>query len=286
MDFARSQLEKYGWKQGVGLGKEESGITRSIAVKQKQDQKGVGAQNGNWGFEWWQHVYNKSAVNIVIDDSSDDDDSNDDNDNNDKEDSSSNNDNGGSPSKTTTPSPAPVSASTSSSSSSSTGMTYGMFVKPSASGDSAPSSSASSKKEKPKVSAASTFSLVGQILDTTDTRDYTMHITDEELFAACEGRTARKGARAEQPGKLKRVFGDLINDAAAADDTKVDASVDNDDGTNSALKPSKKRKRSDKDDDKKKKKKSREEKKEKKEKKKRKSDSKEKKSKKKDKESN
>ncbi|KAJ2502651.1 hypothetical protein GGH96_000940 [Coemansia sp. RSA 1972] len=33
-------------------------------------------------------------------------------------------------------------------------------------------------------------------------------LTDEELFAACEGRTARKGARAEQNGKLARVMGD------------------------------------------------------------------------------
>ncbi|TPX44058.1 hypothetical protein SeMB42_g03181 [Synchytrium endobioticum] len=40
---------------------------------------------------------------------------------------------------------------------------------------------------------------------TEDTdKDYSIKVTDEELFAACEGRTARKGARAEQPGKLKR----------------------------------------------------------------------------------
>ncbi|KAJ2466909.1 hypothetical protein GGI02_004213 [Coemansia sp. RSA 2322] len=32
-------------------------------------------------------------------------------------------------------------------------------------------------------------------------------MTDAELFAACEGRTARKGARAEQTGKLARVSG-------------------------------------------------------------------------------
>jgi hypothetical protein len=31
-----------------------------------------------------------------------------------------------------------------------------------------------------------------------------MPISDAELFAACEGRTARKGARGEQTGKLHR----------------------------------------------------------------------------------
>ncbi|KAJ2738355.1 hypothetical protein GGI20_006288, partial [Coemansia sp. BCRC 34301] len=32
-------------------------------------------------------------------------------------------------------------------------------------------------------------------------------LTDAEIFAACEGRMARKGARAEQSGKLARVSG-------------------------------------------------------------------------------
>ncbi|KAJ3000875.1 G patch domain-containing protein 4 [Globomyces sp. JEL0801] len=35
-------------------------------------------------------------------------------------------------------------------------------------------------------------------------KNYCIKVTDEELFAACEGRTARKGARGEQTGKLKR----------------------------------------------------------------------------------
>ncbi|KAJ1752414.1 hypothetical protein LPJ78_001977 [Coemansia sp. RSA 989] len=44
-------------------------------------------------------------------------------------------------------------------------------------------------------------------------RDSSVHLgavamSDAELFAACEGRMARKGARAEQAGKLARVMGD------------------------------------------------------------------------------
>jgi hypothetical protein len=38
-----------------------------------------------------------------------------------------------------------------------------------------------------------------------DARDYSVRITDAELFTACEGRTARKGARVEQPAKLARL---------------------------------------------------------------------------------
>ncbi|KAJ1543725.1 mitotic spindle checkpoint protein Bub3, partial [Cladochytrium tenue] len=37
-----------------------------------------------------------------------------------------------------------------------------------------------------------------------DDRDYSVKVSDAELLAACEGRTARKGARAEQRGKLAR----------------------------------------------------------------------------------
>lgn len=35
-------------------------------------------------------------------------------------------------------------------------------------------------------------------------KDYSIKITDKELFDACEGRTARKGARGEQKGKIER----------------------------------------------------------------------------------
>ncbi|KAJ1924453.1 hypothetical protein LPJ71_000522 [Coemansia sp. S17] len=52
----------------------------------------------------------------------------------------------------------------------------------------------------------------GRVVDRTKlVRDGNVHLgvqlTDAELFAACEGRTARKGARAEQNGKLARVSG-------------------------------------------------------------------------------
>ena len=36
-------------------------------------------------------------------------------------------------------------------------------------------------------------------------KDFSLKITDEELLEACEGRTASKGARASQEGKLERM---------------------------------------------------------------------------------
>lgn len=38
-------------------------------------------------------------------------------------------------------------------------------------------------------------------------RDYSIKISDEDLLLACEGRTARKGSRVDQVGKLERIHG-------------------------------------------------------------------------------
>lgn len=43
-DFARRQLEKFGWKEGRGLGKDESGDAAFISVQRKDDNLGLGAK--------------------------------------------------------------------------------------------------------------------------------------------------------------------------------------------------------------------------------------------------
>jgi hypothetical protein len=43
-DFARRQLEKFGWKEGRGLGKDEDGSATFIAVQRKADNLGLGAK--------------------------------------------------------------------------------------------------------------------------------------------------------------------------------------------------------------------------------------------------
>ncbi|EDV25730.1 uncharacterized protein TRIADDRAFT_63810 [Trichoplax adhaerens] len=65
--FARRQLEKHGWQQGKGLGKDEDGIAEAVKVNIKQDTAGVGHDPGKeFTFHWWEHVFNKAADNIVI----------------------------------------------------------------------------------------------------------------------------------------------------------------------------------------------------------------------------
>ncbi|KAJ3127244.1 G patch domain-containing protein 4 [Irineochytrium annulatum] len=58
------------------------------------------------------------------------------------------------------------------------------------------------KVEKSKVELYGCFvKSGGEVND----EDYSQKISDADLFAACEGRTARKGAIVDQPGKLRRV---------------------------------------------------------------------------------
>ncbi|XP_037773577.1 G patch domain-containing protein 4-like [Penaeus monodon] len=68
-DFAHSQLEKYGGKEGKGLGKEEKGNTEPLKVKLKFDNTGIGHDVGEeFKFHWWDHVFNKAAKNMSVDD--------------------------------------------------------------------------------------------------------------------------------------------------------------------------------------------------------------------------
>jgi len=48
--FARAQLEKYGWKEGLGLGAENEGINRAISVTKKNDNLGVRKKKRNNSF--------------------------------------------------------------------------------------------------------------------------------------------------------------------------------------------------------------------------------------------
>lgn len=69
-DFAKNQLERHGWSEGKGLGKEEQGISKAIKVNVKTDLAGVGFDAGSqFSFQWWDHVFNKAAKSIVIQES-------------------------------------------------------------------------------------------------------------------------------------------------------------------------------------------------------------------------
>ncbi|KAI9335334.1 hypothetical protein BDR26DRAFT_1009371 [Obelidium mucronatum] len=135
---AASHLKKLGWKHGEGLGKKKDGINRAISVGFKNDTKGIGSTSNEFGFSWWDHVFNKASSQIQID--KDDD--------------------------------GEIQVKVEKNSSKAKQLLYGSFTTAGGGND--------------------------------DEKDFSIKVTDEELFIACEGRTARKGARAEQPGKLKR----------------------------------------------------------------------------------
>ncbi|RKP35472.1 hypothetical protein BJ085DRAFT_7877, partial [Dimargaris cristalligena] len=191
--FGAAQLAKFGWSKGEGLGKDKTGITKALVVSKKTDSKGVGANNGSYDFAWWDHIYNKSAVNIQVDtkcgsvqiqtgqkidvatekhgaapivsnkDNSDDGDAI------------------GDSSSLETAAPGLGS----------------MFVKSSntVTATNLVHNSTSDGHGKRRRSETAT----------NERRDYSVNLTDQELFLACGGSVAAKGARGRQTGKLRRV---------------------------------------------------------------------------------
>ena len=64
--FGKKILEKFGWKEGEGLGKNKSGITDVIQVKRREENKGLGKEEKkeNWTDKWWENTYDKVLKNI------------------------------------------------------------------------------------------------------------------------------------------------------------------------------------------------------------------------------
>jgi G-patch domain len=72
MDFAKAQLEKYGWKEGEGLGANKTGIAKALKPGMKKDRLGLGADpSDEFTNAWWQKSYNEAAQNIEVEDKSD-----------------------------------------------------------------------------------------------------------------------------------------------------------------------------------------------------------------------
>ncbi|KAJ2157648.1 hypothetical protein GGF46_004350 [Coemansia sp. RSA 552] len=166
--FAEQQLAKYGWKQGEGLGKSGQGIKRAITVSRRMDNRGVGSDANQWNSNWWDHLYNKASSK--------------------------------GPEKSAEDAVYEAKLAEAAAERDTLAEYQGMFVRSGAS-----STPANSDGQTPSGS--------GRVDRTKLVRDGDVHLggatlTDAELFAACEGRMARKGARAEQHGKLARASGD------------------------------------------------------------------------------
>ncbi|KAI9489034.1 hypothetical protein BDB00DRAFT_640217 [Zychaea mexicana] len=244
--FAKTQLEKYGWKNGEGLGKDKHGNAKHIAVKVKNDTKGVGKNQEQWDFAWWDHLYNKSASSVSVE--------------KDPEGSEiriatkKKSENRKSEtgilstyrptanSRGTKESSAPSSPASSMSAvadqanlmdsvkqvHSSMAQTiarsslYSGFVKSAAT--LVPSDETATPKSS-STSSSNTSSDNDDDDDDDDGKDYSMKMTDAELFAACEGRTARKGGLGlvEQKGKYARVMQDYLAHDKSKDDVKDDS---------------------------------------------------------------
>ncbi|KAG2182321.1 hypothetical protein INT43_007251 [Umbelopsis isabellina] len=241
--FAQSQLEKFGWNKGDGLGKNKDGKTKHISVTKKNDKKGVGVGQDQWEFAWWDHLFNKSASGVIINKDEDKGEVNVSTKKHEmrksktgiistvrpsgKSNSTPSSEESESDKSTPTPEeksedkPVTMMDSVKAVHQSMTQKVasanlYGAFVKSTAGvlDPSAPMSEQTSNASSKNTSDV-------EVDD--EFKDYSVRITDAELFAACEGRTARKGGRGlvEQTGKFARV---MVEYLANRDDVEVDQS--------------------------------------------------------------
>lgn len=166
-DFAKAQLLKYGWTEGKGLGKNENGITTAIKPSLKFDTAGIGHKYTD-GNEWWEIAFNKAASNIMVDTQN-------------------------------------------------TGVTFSISKNETVDVRKRKTSIKSKQKNQyGNFLKSSTLSNGTLVLDETGCSSETpaadvdvthVPLTDEELFKACGGRTAHKGARhgLTSSGKLERI---------------------------------------------------------------------------------
>jgi hypothetical protein len=182
--FAESQLAKFGWIKGHGLGKNKQGMTKAIKVGHKQDTLGLGKDADQWTVQWWDHVYNKTSASLAVKQTAE---------------------------GTVTISSKPLTAKEKKEANLS--LLYRNFVPA-------------------KATAFDPSKLVSDpsnaILDIDDEEKYRTKITDKELFEACGGLTAHKGARSATAakGKLARVdAGKLLGkeDSSSEDEFEVRA---------------------------------------------------------------
>jgi hypothetical protein len=65
-NLGRKLIEKYGWRQGLGLGKQNEGISTYVRVSKKRDTSGVGiAKDANtklWNVAFWENMYNSAVT--------------------------------------------------------------------------------------------------------------------------------------------------------------------------------------------------------------------------------
>lgn len=72
LSFAERILKKHGWKSGEGLGKNSQGISEPIKPSLKFDKTGVGHDLAEeFTSTWWNDAYTKAVDNVTIDNEQD-----------------------------------------------------------------------------------------------------------------------------------------------------------------------------------------------------------------------
>ncbi|XP_068157767.1 G patch domain-containing protein 4 [Drosophila tropicalis] len=67
MDFAKKILGKYGWKEGDGLGKNNTGIAAPLKASLKFDNAGLGVDRAKeFNDHWWERCFNEAANNVEV----------------------------------------------------------------------------------------------------------------------------------------------------------------------------------------------------------------------------
>uniref|UniRef100_A0A1Q3EVX2 G patch domain-containing protein 4 n=1 Tax=Culex tarsalis TaxID=7177 RepID=A0A1Q3EVX2_CULTA len=67
MDFAKNILQKYGWREGDGLGKNSDGIVKPIKANYKFNNSGLGTdQAKDHTNRWWERVFDEAANNLDV----------------------------------------------------------------------------------------------------------------------------------------------------------------------------------------------------------------------------
>jgi Pin2-interacting protein X1 len=69
-DYSKKLMVSMGWKEGSGLGKNQSGVKDCVQVRRRDDGVGLGkkALGGptNWKDDWWKDAFDGPMKRLVI----------------------------------------------------------------------------------------------------------------------------------------------------------------------------------------------------------------------------
>ncbi|KAL7051116.1 hypothetical protein ACKWTF_004336 [Chironomus riparius] len=66
MNFGKKIMERYGYKEGDGLGKNQNGIVEPIKANFKFDNTGLGDKGPVKEDHWWERVFNEASTNVNV----------------------------------------------------------------------------------------------------------------------------------------------------------------------------------------------------------------------------